>query len=58
LGGFSKTDPKQIPLYPPFSKGDLNAGSYLRISSKTKAKAEDKDEVEVNERKEKSWPLF
>jgi hypothetical protein len=34
LGGFSQGDLKEIPLSPPFSKGDLNAGAYLRISSK------------------------
>jgi hypothetical protein len=33
LGGFSQSDLKQIPLCPPFSKGDLNAKGYLRISS-------------------------
>jgi hypothetical protein len=32
-GGFSQGVPKQIPLNPPFSKGDLEAINYLRISS-------------------------
>jgi hypothetical protein len=32
-GGFSQGVPKQIPLFPPFSKGDLKAINYLRISS-------------------------
>jgi hypothetical protein len=34
LGGFFASDPKQIPLCPPFSKGDLNAEAYSRINSK------------------------
>ncbi len=34
LGGFFQIDRKQIPLCPPFSKGDLKADPYLRISSK------------------------
>jgi len=32
-GGFSQGVPKQIPLCPPFSKGDLKATNYLKISS-------------------------
>jgi len=32
-GGFSQGVPKQIPLFPPFSKGDLTAIDYSRISS-------------------------
>jgi len=33
-GGFPRGISKQIPLFPPFSKGDLNPTTYLRISSK------------------------
>jgi hypothetical protein len=36
-GGFFQSHPKQIPLCPPFSKGDLSAVAYLRISSKKKS---------------------
>src|SRR3990172_7968432 len=33
-GGFFQGVPKQIPLFPPFSKGDSQTIDYLRISSK------------------------
>jgi hypothetical protein len=33
VGGFFQSGPKQIPRCLPFSKGDLNPGAYLRISS-------------------------
>jgi hypothetical protein len=35
LGGFFESDLKQIPLCPPFSKGDFDAEAYFRISSKS-----------------------
>jgi hypothetical protein len=33
-GGFFQGVSKQIPLFPPFSKGDLKPAANLRISSK------------------------
>ena len=33
LGGFFQSDPRQIPLCPPFPKGDLNPGAFLRKNS-------------------------
>jgi len=35
-GGFFQGIPRQIPLDPPFPKGDLKGIAYLRISSKNK----------------------
>ena len=49
-GGFSQGAPKQIPLCPPFSKGDLKATTYLGMSSKVASWS-----VEVNSTLQRPW---
>jgi SAM-dependent methyltransferase len=49
-GGFSQGASKQIPLCPPFSKGDLKATTYLGITPKVVSWS-----VEVNSTLQRPW---
>jgi len=49
-GGFSQGTPKHIPLYPPFSKGNLGATTDSGISSKIASWS-----VEVNSTLQRPW---